>query len=232
MTSMEHLLTTPELCVILVEPEQPRNVGAAVRAAVNFGVKEFRIVTPSGQYDPESLRLSQVASSGAWSLANVTFYENLPDALERTDVVIGTSGRQRAGNMPQASHPRQFAMVRLLKAGVVAIAFGRESQGLTSAELDLCHGLLRLPVSPQFPSLNLSHAVAVTVYAWHSSDDSDTPQQGSSARPAANELRELWMNRADFPVESKGQMRQLLARASATEEDMAMLFNWLKALKK
>jgi tRNA (cytidine/uridine-2'-O-)-methyltransferase len=50
-----------------------------------------------------------------------------------------------------------------------AFVFGRETAGLSAAQLDLfpLTQRLRLPMRPQQRSLNLSNAVAVTVYeAW------------------------------------------------------------------
>jgi tRNA/rRNA methyltransferase len=47
----------------------------------------------------------------------------------------------------------------------VAVLFGNEETGLTDEELSLCHLAVTIPASPQFPSLNLSHAVQVVCYA-------------------------------------------------------------------
>jgi len=46
----------------------------------------------------------------------------------------------------------------------VAFVFGREHSGLSNAELDLCHQRLWIPVTSDFPSLNLAAAVQVVVY--------------------------------------------------------------------
>ena len=46
----------------------------------------------------------------------------------------------------------------------VALVFGTESTGLTQAEMALCGRTVRIPTHPAQPSLNLSHAVAITAY--------------------------------------------------------------------
>ncbi len=42
--------------------------------------------------------------------------------------------------------------------------FGRESDGLTNAELDRCHVHARIPVAESFSSMNLGSAVSVMLY--------------------------------------------------------------------
>ena len=49
-------------------------------------------------------------------------------------------------------------------AGPAAIVFGNERTGLEDSELDLCNIASHIPVSPAFPSLNLSHAVQIYAY--------------------------------------------------------------------
>ncbi len=45
------------------------------------------------------------------------------------------------------------------------MVFGRESDGLTDEELNLCDAAVRIPANDQFPSLNLAQAVQVLTYA-------------------------------------------------------------------
>ena len=52
----------------------------------------------------------------------------------------------------------------VLKDGTAAILFGREECGLTNAETEMCNILVNIPSEKKFPSLNLSHAVAVVCY--------------------------------------------------------------------
>jgi tRNA (cytidine32/uridine32-2'-O)-methyltransferase len=63
--------------------------------------------------------------------------------------------------------PREFAAriaIDPLASGGVAIVFGRESSGLSNAELDLCSGAIRIPSEPGFSSLNLAMAVQIIAY--------------------------------------------------------------------
>jgi TrmH family RNA methyltransferase len=46
----------------------------------------------------------------------------------------------------------------------VAVLFGCEQSGLSNAEIDRCHYLVRIPTSTEYASLNLAAAVQVIAY--------------------------------------------------------------------
>jgi tRNA/rRNA methyltransferase len=50
--------------------------------------------------------------------------------------------------------------------GTLSLVFGNERTGLTDAEMRLCDLACRIPTSPRFPSLNLSHAVQIVGYVF------------------------------------------------------------------
>ncbi|HIP91225.1 MAG TPA: RNA methyltransferase, partial [Methanothermococcus okinawensis] len=60
--------------------------------------------------------------------------------------------------------PRELAEKHLDLRGNMGLVFGREDDGLTNRELDLCDIFLSIPTSPEYPVMNLSHAVAVVLY--------------------------------------------------------------------
>jgi tRNA (cytidine32/uridine32-2'-O)-methyltransferase len=84
-------------------------------------------------------------------------------ALAGCRLVIGSSARLRSLEWPLLEPPE--AAQRLLAEaaqGEVALVFGRESSGLTNAELARCHFLVHIPTDPEFSSLNLAAAVQVS----------------------------------------------------------------------
>ena len=42
--------------------------------------------------------------------------------------------------------------------------YGREDKGLPNEALDLCHRVVTIPTNAAYPSLNLAHAVVLTLY--------------------------------------------------------------------
>ena len=91
--------------------------------------------------------------------------ESLSEALTGTGWVIGTSARARHIAWPEFS-PKACAQSLFKQASQceVAIVFGRENSGLTNAELERCHGVVRIPTDESFGSLNLAAAVQIIGY--------------------------------------------------------------------
>jgi tRNA/rRNA methyltransferase len=148
--------------IVLVEPRGPFNIGSVVRVMKNMGLSKLVFVNPADFHNEETYK----ASVGARDILNKALvFSTLEEAIGDTNLVVGTT--RRAGKLR-----RLFCSVEelpehifpILKEGEVAILFGREDSGLTNRETDLCNILVNIPSSKSFPSLNLSHAVAVVCY--------------------------------------------------------------------
>jgi tRNA (cytidine/uridine-2'-O-)-methyltransferase len=144
--------------IVLVSPEIPPNTGNVIRLAANTGAS-LHLVRPLGfELDDKRLRRAGL-DYHEW--ANMQVHDDLALALAATGspaqrcFAMTTKGRRHFGQM-------QF------QPGDVFV-FGRETAGLSDAERALFEPSqwLRLPMRPGQRSLNLSNAVAVTVYeAW------------------------------------------------------------------
>lgn len=148
--------------IVLVEPRGPFNIGSVVRVMKNMGLSKLVFVNPADFHNEETYK----ASVGARDILNKALvFSTLEEAIGDTNLVVGTT--RRAGKLR-----RLFCSVEelpehifpILKEGEVAILFGREDSGLTNRETDLCNILVNIPSNKSFPSLNLSHAVAVVCY--------------------------------------------------------------------
>ena len=233
---------TRKLIAVLSRPENPRNVGAALRACVNFGVSSFRVVTPAFDWGDEERKLVRIASAGAWGLLEeLRVYLSLPEALEDCRFVIGTSARFRA-EMPLSTPAEIIATVSnsvLDGSGFpLAVVFGCESNGLTGAETDYCHALLSLQTNPAFSSLNLGQAVAVVMHSIVSGlgslDIKNCVAYESAVATADDIERLIAMVDWDFNCSShsQAQLRRLLMRSKPTQEDMYMLYNLVRRCKR
>jgi tRNA (cytidine/uridine-2'-O-)-methyltransferase len=144
--------------IILVSPEIPPNTGNVIRLAANTGA-HLHLVRPLGfELDDKRLRRAGL-DYHEWATLKV--HDDLLTALNATGAsaqrcfAMTTKGRQHFGQM-------QF------QPGDVFV-FGRETAGLSDSERALFQPAqwLRLPMREGQRSLNLSNAVAVTVYeAW------------------------------------------------------------------
>jgi TrmH family RNA methyltransferase len=150
------------IIVVLCRPQKLSNIGGAVRALKNMGLRRLRLVRPA-EYDPAGI--AGIAHRSADLLAATTIHDDLDAALADAVFVVGATARPRGMAAP-TSTPRALAPELLARAagGPVALLFGPEDNGLANAELDRCHALLSIPADPAYPSLNLAQAVLIAAY--------------------------------------------------------------------
>lgn len=155
-------MDSSRLGVVVVRPLLPSNLGSIARASKNFGVRDLRLVEPAAEVDEDSQRL---ASGAGDVLDGLRRFASLPLALADFEAVVATSslrGRAshraiRLGELP--------GFLQDLGQSRVALVFGSEKSGLTEEEMSHASVFLRLPTVPDFPTLNVSHAVAITLSA-------------------------------------------------------------------
>ncbi len=140
---------------VLVEPQSPGNIGSAARALHNMGLSRLRLVRPVEFRVAEARRM---AMGGQTLLRDAGESPSLPAAIAEAGLVIGTT--RRRGKNREPSLDVRDAAGRAASAAAsgdeVALVFGREDSGLTTAELDACHLLAWIPTGPEYPSLNLN----------------------------------------------------------------------------
>jgi len=149
--------------IVLVRPRNPLNIGAAARAMANFGFCELVAVEPYGPSWQEAR--SAVGAEDVVHSARAV--EGLLEAIGDASVVVGTScGARRTLDrelIPLPELPAWLAQ-NTSRRGRAALVFGSEKHGLTNEDLSHCHAIVRIPTSPDTPSMNLGQAVAVCCY--------------------------------------------------------------------
>lgn len=143
--------------IILVSPEIPPNTGNVIRLAANTGA-QLHLVKPLG-FELEDSKLKR-AGLDYHEWAAVQVHENLPAALQ----AIGAS----ADRCFALTTKGQTISQPVFHAGDVFV-FGCETAGMNEEQMALfaTEQRLRLPMRAGQRSLNLSNAVAVTVFeAW------------------------------------------------------------------
>ncbi len=146
----------------MVGVEGSINLGMVARLCKNFEVNELYLVKPKAEINEEAINF---AAGGREYLEKAVIVDSLEKALEGSDIAVCTSSivRERSDPLRQPVELRDF--VDMLEGrGLVALVFGRESTGLTRSELERCNVYLHIGASQAYPVLNLSHAVAITLY--------------------------------------------------------------------
>lgn len=169
--------------IVLVETTHPGNIGAVARAMKTMGMGSLYLVKPKIFPSAES---TARASGADDILEQARVCGDLVQALEGCRLVVGTSARRRTVEWPELA-PRQSAQRMLAEAarGPVALVFGRESSGLSNAELERCHFLAHIPTNPDFSSLNIASAVQLFAYELYQPSVAGAPAEAVEERDVA-----------------------------------------------
>lgn len=144
--------------IVLVSPEIPPNTGNVIRLSANTGTA-LHLVRPLG-FVLDDARLRR-AGLDYHEWATLRVHDSLAAALEHI-------GAPAARCFALSTHATTAFAGTAFQAGDVFV-FGSETAGLSSGHLALFDAsrCLRLPMMPDQRSLNLSNAVAVTIFeAW------------------------------------------------------------------
>ncbi len=180
--------------VVLDQPKDLVNVAGVVRAMMNTGVRQLRLVRPD-EFD--AYRITGIAHRSDEIVDRTGFYDDLPAALADVIYVVGTTARPRTAGL-RYDRPRALSASILDRAaaGPVALVLGREDRGLTNEALDLCNAVAIIPTHPDYPSLNLAQACLILLYEvfLHSSAAEAPLPKGRRATPLAThaELEEMY----------------------------------------
>ncbi len=140
------------LNIVLVEPEIPQNCGNIARTCAATGCR-LHLIRPLG-FDISEKAVKR-AGLDYWNLVDVIDYENLEDFFRRNDV------RQMWCLSTKA--PRSYTEADFQDG--CYLFFGKETKGLPESFLsEHENSCVRLPMRVEARSLNLSNAVAITVY--------------------------------------------------------------------
>jgi len=217
------------LAIIAVRPRLPANLGSIARVSKNFGVPDLRLVEPAAPADEEAHRLS----SGAGDvLEGLRRFDSLLLAIADLGAVVATTSLRGRGEHRALALADLPELLQEVGQAGIGFVFGPEKSGLTEEELSHASVFLRLPTQPAFPTLNVSHAVAVTLAAVRAAADGDPRAKGSWAPAREVEGAIAHWDRAleaigFYDTGHRGRTlrdwRRLIAGRPLSERDVAIL---------
>ena len=150
------------LRIVLVEPRNPLNIGAAARAMLNFGFRELWVVNPW----EKAFRDAKSAMGAAQVLQDARVTSDLAEALGSAELVAAASALQgrKTDIVQRELEPAGLALRTHLDDRKGALMFGTEKFGLSREQLSFCDWILTIPTDPDCPSMNLGQAVAICCY--------------------------------------------------------------------
>ena len=137
---------SPAPVVLLENPRNLLNIGAAVRASAAAGAAGLATTGRQDPWHPAAL----IAATGLQFALSVTRTDTLPGG-DRPLVVIDPSGEPlRRGSIPDRA----------------VLVFGEERSGISAESIAAADRRVSIPMHPGVSSLNLASAVAVVLYEW------------------------------------------------------------------
>ena len=237
----------PGPVIVLVDPQMGENIGAAARAMLNFGLTRLRLVRPrDGWPNPKAGAMAAGASS---VVDHARVFDTVEEATADCHFTLATTARQRELYLPvfdPAAAAREMKP-RVDEGETCAILFGGEKSGLATDDIALAHGILTIPVNPDFSSLNLGQAVLLAAWEWSKAAGKAEGFASKLERavPAPQEdvdgllghlFAELEPAGYFFPPEKRAVMerniRTAIKRASFTKAEAQLLRGIVKALAK
>lgn len=222
--------------IVLVEPREAGNVGAAARVMKNFGHRDLWIV---GEH-PELHPLADWWASGADDVvAEAHFVPTLGEALADAHVTIATTS-SRGRTTPVDLTPREVAAISASLASdqILALVFGRENSGLTRDEVVMCQRTCSVPTDPGYPTMNLAQTVGI--FCYELSTIVPSPQSRELAPAGLVErlhqraealLLEVGFLHANNPDRIYDDVRAMAGRADLDEREVKILLGIVRQVE-
>jgi len=223
------------LRIVLVEPREAGNVGAAARVMKNFGFDDLWIVGKHPNLNP----LAGWWASGADDVVErAHFAPTLHHAIADAHITVATtSARERT--TPVDLTPVEVAQ-RFSSVGeqTIALVFGREDSGLTREEVVQCQHTAVIPTDPSFPTMNLAQSVGV--FCYELSTTSRAPAERELATAARIErlhervqalLVEVGFLHGDNPYRVYDELRAISARANLDGREATILLGIIRQIE-
>ena len=226
--------------IVLVEPREAGNVGAAARAMKNFGFTDLWI---AGAGEERTDDVSAWWAVGANDVVqSATRVATLDEALADCHLTVATTAvRERQVLEQLTPHDvAELAAETLREEHRLALVFGRERWGLSGREIALCQRTASIPTWPEFPTMNLAQSVAIFCYEL----GRGLRKPAAEKEPAPHQLiRQLNVHaRALFddvgwfgdksPERLCGEMQALAARATLSTREASLLLSLLRHIER
>jgi len=143
------------LVVILDQVTDPHNVGAIMRSACAFGASAIIV---QSRHAPESTGTLAKSACGATEHIPMIREVNLSRAIDSLkDNYFSVIGLDELGE--------DISEIKKIQNSKICLVMGAEGPGLRQKVKEHCTSLLRLPTGGPVPTLNVSNAAAVALYA-------------------------------------------------------------------
>ncbi len=224
--------------VVLVRPTEEGNIGSVARAMANMGLEELILVAPRAEIGETARAFG--TQYGLPLLAQARIVDDLDRALAGFRRAVGTTSTRGARILAVTPlTPRELPAVLATDppGTTTALVFGPERSGLEREELARLSPVVTVPCALESPTLNLAQAVLLVAYELRLAHLEKTGEHvlpaGDLAAPLSelaafgddfeSVLRQVGFDRNSSFAGVMRDLRQMFARATPTEREVAML---------
>jgi len=220
--------------VVLVSPEYELNLGAVARAMKNFGFSDLSIVAP--KCDPTGFDAIMHSKHAREVLEGAKICKTLAAATRGCKLSVGATGvifRHWHETIRSPISLEAFAKkAASQREGKVALVFGSEGVGLSEKDISACDFLITIPTSDAYPALNLSHAVAITLYELSTYAPRAFVPSGEKEKEALIGAFSLIVDRFASelrnPKKVKVAFRRIIGKSMATDKECAAVLGVMR----
>ncbi len=215
--------------VVLVEPTYPVNVGHVARLVKNFGVRRLYLVKPK-----VDLAMAAVYASHAADVLDAACVTKLESVRRENQLLVATTAvrASKKSNVARRTVRPERLRELLASSRTAAVVFGRDTTGLTNEEIKMCDATMTLETGSAYRSLNLGHAVAITLYlASRDTVKRGRPQSRVAREVFARTLSELAVDSKMPPYRAKGLFesgKRIVAASNLTDAQLNMMTGVLR----
>ncbi len=159
--------------IVLCRPAGPRNVGAILRAALNFGPAEIVITSPSRPSLLVHPDFELMSHGGEDARGRIRVVDTIEEALDGCHYAVAFTARARQKQRRSVWRERAPELQPMGDDSeqTLALVFGSEEAGLTKEEAAAAQEISHLRTSAEHTSLNLAQAVIVVLYSLFTGKD-------------------------------------------------------------
>jgi tRNA/rRNA methyltransferase/tRNA (cytidine32/uridine32-2'-O)-methyltransferase len=218
--------------VLLVEPQDPLNIGSVVRVCRNTGIGDLRLLAPA-PHDPHRVTIT-APNSAEWIGAHVRTFDTWEAAVHGCQRLYAFTARGREERQRRMRLPELIDEIAASDA-TYALVFGREDSGLPNEIVDRCDAFVTLETDAEYASYNLAQAVLLGCHAIlvRTGDAVELKPPSREFPAATHDDVERLVERATVALEEAGffkgtvgdnvvrTIRRVFVRASLDKQEMA-----------
>ena len=226
--------------IVLVEPREAGNVGAAARAMKNFGFTDLWIAGAGAERTDDVSAWWAVGANDV--VQSATRVATLDEALADCHLTVATTAVRERHVLEQLtpSAVAELARETLRDEHRLALVFGRERWGLSGSEIALCQRTASIPTWPEFPTMNLAQSVAIFCYELgrglrpKPAEKDPAPHQliQHLNRHARALLQEVGYFGDKSPDRLCAELQALTARAKLSTREASLLLSLLRHIER